>query len=136
MRTVLAVVLFSLVTTLPLAAQEAEKASEATIRVSEAVVATGVEDREPVGAGQAFAADVGKLYFYTIFEGDFGEAQVEHVWLRDGDEVARVPLTIRGPRWRTWSSKTIPSDWTGRWVVQVVDSAGEVLGSAEFVVGT
>lgn len=106
------------------------------VEVSRAVVATAVEDREPVGEATAFPADVGTVYFYTVFEGDFAEQQLEHVWLRDGEEVARVPLTARGPRWRTWSAKAIPAEWAGSWTVRVVDASGAELASVDFSVGS
>ena len=115
------------------AAAQQEVASP--IEVSQAVVATGIEDREPVGEATTFPADVGTVYFYTVFEGDFPEQRLEHVWLRDGEEVARVPLTVRGPRWRTWSAKTIPAEWAGSWTVRVVDASGGELASADFSVG-
>jgi len=117
-----------------LAAQEpAEKA--APFEVAEAVIATGVVEREPVGVGTEFPATVGTLYFYTIFTGEFDEARVEHVWLHEDKEMARVPLTVRGPRWRTWSSKSILPEWTGRWTVRVEGADGTVLRSTEFTVG-
>lgn len=117
----------------PLTAQEADP--DAALQVTRAVMATDVVDREPVGEAESFAAGVGQVYFYTVFEGDFPETQLEHVWLREGEEMARVALTVRGPRWRTWSSKVIPADWAGDWEVQVVDGAGNVLESASFTVG-
>lgn len=117
----------------PAASQQTEP--DPDLEVTTAVVATDVVDREPVGAAESFATDVGQVYFYTVFEGDFGETQLEHVWLREGEELARVPLTVRGPRWRTWSSKAIRADWTGAWEVQVVDAAGNVLATASFTVG-
>lgn len=113
----------------------AQEGVESDVTVSSAVVATGVQDREPVGGATSFPADVGTVYFYTVFEGDFGEAGFEHVWLRDGEEMARVPLTARGPRWRTWSSKTIPPDWAGSWTVRVVDTNGNELSSVDFTIG-
>lgn len=118
----------------PLTAQQAEP--DAAIEVTRAVVATDVVDREPVGEAESFAAGVGQVYFYTVLEGDFPETRLEHVWLRDGEEVARVPLTVRGPRWRTWSSKSIPAEWAGDWEVQLVDEAGTVMESVSFTVGS
>lgn len=118
----------------PLVAQDAP--AESGLRVTRAVVATSVEDREPVGVAESFSADVGTLYFYTVFEGDFEETTLEHVWLRDGEEVARVELRARGPRWRTWSAKQIPADWTGSWTAQVVAADDQVLSSVTFTVGS
>lgn len=135
MKTTMATMLLVLAAATTLAAQEpAAMAADGDISVTQAVVATAVEDREPVGAAETFPSDVGQVYFYTVFEGDFPETEVEHVWLRDGEEVARVPLTVRGPRWRTWSSKRILADWTGAWTAQVVGPDGAVLESVDFTV--
>ncbi len=119
-----------------LSAQEpAEQQEQAAPEVTHAVVATGVQDREPVGVAETFPMDVGTLYFYTVFEGDFPEQTVRHIWLREGEEVGRVELRVRGPRWRTWSTKTIPTDWTGSWTARVEDAQGNVLANVEFTVG-
>jgi hypothetical protein len=115
------------------AAPLALEAQEVT--VSQAVVAAGVEDREPVGEADHFTADVERIYFFTVLEGDFPESQFEHVWLHDGEEVARVALTARGPRWRTWSSKAMIPEWAGDWTVRVVDANGRELASATFRLG-
>lgn len=118
-----------------LGAQQPADGSDSAIQVARAAVATDVQNREPVGVAQSFPATVGTVYFFTTLEGDFGEARVEHVWLRDGEEVARVPLDVRGPRWRTWSTKQIPSDWVGDWTAQLVGAEGTVLDSVDFTVG-
>jgi hypothetical protein len=117
----------------PVAAQEGMQEEDA-LRVTRAVLATGVEDREPVGVDSVFTTAAGTLYFYTVFEGDFGERDVEHVWLRDGEEMARVPLTVRGPRWRTWSSKAVLPDWTGSWTVKVVGGDGTEHAAVAFTI--
>lgn len=118
----------------PLTAQEPAQ-QMVDMNVTTAVVATGVQDREPTGVAEAFPADVGQLFFYTVFEGDFPETTVTHVWFRNEEEVSRVELQVRGPRWRTWSSKTIIAEWTGDWVARVVDASGTVLAEAAFTVG-
>lgn len=128
-------VVAALLVAAPLAAQEAQQPQSA-MNVTTAVIATGVQDREPVGVGDQFPADVGQVYFYTVFEGDFPETNVAHVWYRNGEEVSRVELRVKGPRWRTWSSKTISPEWTGEWTARVVDAEGNVLAEATFTVGT
>ena len=105
------------------------------VEVTRAVVAAGIEDREPVGETDRFAADVERVYFFTEFEGDFPESQFEHVWLLEGEEQARVSLSARGPRWRTWSSKAMIPEWEGEWTVRVVDADGRELASATFHLG-
>ena len=134
MRSMLLTVLATVATATTLGAQTAERAAP-TIEVTRAVVATGIEDREPIGESTTFSADVGTVYFFTEITGDFDETRIHHVWLREGEEVARVPLTVRGPRWRTWSSKRIPPEWSGNWTVRIVLGDDQVLGTVDFTVG-
>jgi hypothetical protein len=105
------------------------------VEVTQAVVAADVEEREPVGVTERFAADVERVYFYTVLEGDFPESRFEHVWLFEGEERARVSLTAQGPRWRTWSSKAMLPQWTGEWTVRIVDADGQELASVSFQFG-
>jgi hypothetical protein len=116
----------------PIVAQET---SDTTPTVTRLVVATGVENHEPVGVADQFAADVGTLYCFMSVEGHFAGAQLSQVWMHGDQEVARVPLTVKGPRWRTWSTKTILPSWTGAWSVKVEDAQGTVLKSVDFTVG-
>ncbi len=118
----------------PASAQQAA-ADTAGIDISQAVVATGVDNREPTGVAEQFPADVGTLYCYIVAEGDFAETQLVLVWMHGDQEMAKVPLTVKGPRWRTWSSKKIMSDWTGDWTVRIEDANGNVLKSVDFTVG-
>jgi hypothetical protein len=98
----------------------------------ELVLATGVEEREPVGVAEAFPADVGTIYAWLRVTGAAGGA-VEVVW-RYGDRQFPVPLEIGSAAWRTWSTKRIPPEWTGAWSVEVRHE-GSVLASANFTVG-
>ena len=98
----------------------------------ELVLATGVEEREPVGVAEAFPADVGTVYAWLRVTGAAGGA-VEVVWRYGGDEFV-VPLEIGSAAWRTWSTKRIPIGWTGDWSVEVRHE-GSVLASRNFTVG-
>jgi Protein of unknown function (DUF2914) len=112
----------------PLTAQDAGVSAEL-------VIATGVEDREPVGEGTTFPGDVGQLAAWSSITGAEGTT-IEHVWrFPEGDIEAVVPLSIGGSPWRTWSTKQIPPEWAGDWVVEVRDAAGNVLATANITVG-
>ncbi len=104
------------------------------LRAENVVIARGVEERNPVGVGKAFAGDVGRLFCHSLILGAQGETTIHHVWYWNAQKMADVPLTIRSPRFRTRSSKKILPHWTGPWRVEVVSSDGEVLEMTEFVV--
>ncbi|MGD8374761.1 MAG: DUF2914 domain-containing protein [Acidobacteriota bacterium] len=123
---------------LTLAALPATASEGTTLDVEDAAIARGVEEREPVDAGTDFPADVGELFCFTRITGGSGDAEtsVVHVWRRGEEEVARVRLPVRGASWRTWSRKRVLPSWTGEWTVDVEDTAGNVLETLSFTIGT
>jgi len=70
----------------------------------------------------------GKLYFFTELK-DSEPQRITHVWSRDGKPKAKVALSVRKGRSRTWSAQTVSPEETGRWSVAVLDSAGKTLAS-------
>ena len=89
-----------------------ENRGASSLMVQQAVIATGVEAREPVGEAASFPADVGKLVCYTRILGATDETEVEHTWFHGQKERSRVRLPVRDSPWRTWSTKNISPEWT------------------------
>ena len=106
-----------------------------SLTVEEFEFGTAVEDREIVNPGTSFPADVEQVFCFTRISGAEDETTITHIWYLDGVEMATVDLPVRSSSWRTWSSKTIFSDWTGEWSVDVLDSEGNMLMSKSFTVG-
>lgn len=114
----------------------------ATLRLTE--VALSLElDRAGRSPGQSVSELTeaqlrgGGVYAYTAINAPLGlEEKVFHVWRYDGRVVDRIALEIRGGReagYRAWSVKqNFPEDATGRWQVQVVTDAGQMVGSMRF----
>ena len=95
-------------------------------------ICTAVKDRAPVGEGDTFPPTVGELFCFS--EVVNGPAAVVHAGFHDGKEVRAIELPVKGPRWRTWSTKTIPKGMTGEWRVDVRDTAGTVLATVKCTV--
>jgi len=100
----------------------------------EAVLALGIEEREPVDTGSVFPADVGRVWLWTEVTGAEGQT-FSHVWSH-GDNEWTVELRIGADHWRTWSNKAIPPEWTGEWQVEVRDASGTLLRTVTFTVGS
>lgn len=103
--------------------------AEPTLTIDSMAFCTSVEEREPVGAGAGFGADVGTLYFWSNVMNSGEPTTVAHVWYLNGEEKARVELPAKYPRNRVWSSKLVPPEWDGEWKVVVVDDGGNSLGT-------
>jgi hypothetical protein len=116
----------------PLLAQEDTAAPDPQELTVELVIATAVEDREPVGAGETFPADVGQLFAWMRVTNG-ADTTLRVVWTH-GDHRSEVPVEVGGSPWRTWSSKQIPPEWTGSWTVEIQDADGTVVASTTFTV--
>ncbi len=104
----------------------------AALEVAESVITTAVVERAPVDVVQNYPAQEGRLYCFTRIVGAPVETAVTHVWLYEGQEMARVALPVRSDNWRTWSSKTLPGTQAGKWQVDVYDENGQLLVSVPF----
>ncbi|MGD1158582.1 MAG: DUF2914 domain-containing protein [Terriglobia bacterium] len=113
------------------AQEKSEKAASPALTVEKIVVATSVENREPVGENTEFEASVGTVYCWTKITASTTPATIKHVWYLDDKKVFEIPLELKYASTRTWSSKSVQ---TGKWKVEVTDDAGTVLSSLTFTV--
>ncbi|HSS65081.1 MAG TPA: DUF2914 domain-containing protein [Gammaproteobacteria bacterium] len=125
-QTLAGVMLLALMSVAPISAQEI------SVDIS---VARDIVDRMPMGEGEKFPADVGEVWCWTRVTGADPGTVLEHVWMRGTQKMAIVPLEIGGPSWRTYSSKTIPPEWSGDWYVYVRDTDGYIYAIENFTVG-
>jgi hypothetical protein len=102
-----------------------------------------LEPLEPVARiSPADLAAWGGLVAFTPVATPAGLRQaIEHRWRHGAREVERLPLPtpVHGGRpggFRTFSRKVdFPDDPRGRWTVDVVTTAGQVVGRLRFTVG-
>jgi hypothetical protein len=91
-------------------------------QVERSQLTSSIENREPTdnleGAVQGQFDAMKRVYFFTQVTGLVNQ-QIIHRWLYQGEEKAAVTLNIGGDSWRTYSSKSLPSYWQGKWQVQV-----------------
>ena len=119
-----------LVVVLPAVAQD-----QATLKITDSGVGSGMEDRNLVGVSDLFQ-EGDQVWFWTRVTGGADGDRIRHVWLRDGEEMLSVGLTLGGPHWRTWTRKTLHPGSAGTWTVEARDEAGNVLATATFVCAT
>jgi hypothetical protein len=114
---------------------EPAQATATSAMAAEVQICTEITDRACTGGATTFDASVGKLHCWSQITGGSGEMTVKHIWSHAGKVLLEVPLTIKGSRWRTWSSKNIAASQTGEWEVKVVDASGNTINSVTFTVG-
>jgi hypothetical protein len=116
----------------------------ATLWLSEVAVTAELDDqsRSPgKGLKQLSVAQLRNhgLYAYTAISAPRGlDERIYHVWRHEGKEVERIALDIHGGRkkgYRAWTHKqNFPEQVVGRWQVQVLTEAGQMIGVLRFQV--
>jgi len=93
-----------------------------TAKVERSQLTSSIEGREPTDNLEGFVQgqneEIKRVYFFTQIAG-LANQQIIHRWLYEGQEKAAVTLNLGGDSWRTYSSKSVPSYWQGKWQVQV-----------------
>lgn len=129
-------------TAAPAAAPEAQAAAPAAevaapasdgVEAVESAIASGIENRQPVGAAEKFPAAAGKVYCYTKIAGAQAGSEIVHKWLKGTEVMAEVTLKIGGSPWRVYSSKTLVPESVGAWSVEVSQD-GKLVKKLEFTV--
>lgn len=91
--------------------------------ISRAVFTTEVKDREPVNQVLILDSTYNKVYFFTDLR-HFEGRDVIHRWEHDGHVVSQKVFSVKGPRWRVYSTMALDKSMTGRWTVVVTDKQG------------
>jgi hypothetical protein len=112
----------------------ATKAQAPSLDLTRMEIASGVENRQPIGVASTFPATTENVYCFVEFKNVPADTQITYVWTLGMNEMARVNQQVkRSWRWRTWSSKAI-GGLKGDWKVDVLDGSGNVLKSETFKV--
>jgi hypothetical protein len=120
----------------PAAAQEKPKTETAAKEMSlaRAVVGTGVENMEPVGAAGTFPAATEKVFCFVEINNIPKDTELSFAWFQGDKEVRKISVPVKaGPKWRTWTNKNLGGQ-KGGWKVQIKDGDGKVLGEVQFKV--
>jgi hypothetical protein len=102
------------------------------IEINDFVIALSVEELVPLGIATKYSASVSRLYAFCEVTGALEETNLMHLWYYEGTLMASVKLPVKSKSWRTYSSKSILSEWTGQWRVDVTTEDGLLLSSSEF----
>ena len=102
--------------------------------IARAVVGTGVENKEPVGAADAFPASTEKVSCFIEATNVPKDMELTTVWSMGDKEMRKINATVKaGPRWRTWVDKKV-GGMKGDWKVEIKDADGKLLKDVKFKV--
>ena len=100
-------------------------------KVSRAMFTTEIENREPVNRVLLLENKYKQVYFFTDLRHLEGQ-DIIHRWEHEGHVIAEKVFSVKGPRWRVYSTQELDSSMLGRWTVVVSDKDGCPLKAVVF----
>jgi hypothetical protein len=105
-----------------------------TFRLVRAVMCENIEKFEPKHVSVVFSAAAGKISCFTSFDGVLETTFVEHRWFRRDELVTSKRLTLKPPRWATFSSIQMREGDKGPWRVEIWDEQNQLIKTLRFSV--
>jgi hypothetical protein len=102
--------------------------------LGESTVCENVQNGIPEQAAVAFSVGLKRVYCYTAFNTVAEKTFAYHNWYLRDNLKASVKLTLRPPRWSTYSSIQLHDSDKGPWRVEITDEEGNILKTLRFSV--
>ena len=107
---------------------------ESLFTISSLSIAGSIENLEPVGVVDIFAASTEKVYCFLEATAIKQDTTVSFIWYHRDKRMAIVNLPLKkGAKWRTYSSKRL-GGLKGEWKVELQDANLNVLQTVGFTV--
>jgi hypothetical protein len=132
--TLLAIACLSIYSVPDVHSQAAPRGSANKLSLIQALICEDMKDGIPTNAAVAFSISAGKIYCYTLFDQIPEDTVVYHHWFFRDKPSARIRLTLKSPRWSTYSSIQLREADKGPWRVEISDAGGRVLKTLRFSV--
>jgi hypothetical protein len=98
-----------------------------SLTVSDMAFGTGIQDKAVTGVDTVFDVTVERIYCWNVVRHAAANDTIYHTWYLNGNEIQKVPLPVKGFRYRTHSFKSLWGSLSGVWTVKVTDLAGNLL---------
>ncbi len=105
-----------------------------TIRLARAVMCESIDGYEPKYIAVAFSINAGRISCYTLFEDVDETTVVDHKWYRKDELVTSKRLTIKPPKWATYSSIQLREEDKGPWRVEIWNAQSRLIKTLRFSV--
>ncbi len=110
-----------------------QDSGDASNVIKRAIICSGVSNHEPTDSLTTIPSNTNKVFFFTEIAGLEGKT-ITHRWMKDGNKVADVRISLASNRYRCHSSRSVAGK-PGNWTVQVLSDEGKQLIERSFTVG-
>ncbi len=104
------------------------------LSLEKATMCEGIKEYAPINQSIAFSLEIGKIYCFTAFDLVPSKTIIYHNWYRNDRLVTSKRLTLKIPKWSTFSSIQLREADKGPWRVEIKDKHKETLKVLRFSV--
>jgi hypothetical protein len=104
------------------------------IALVEAVLCEDIQDGIPQNRTTVFSVERRTAFCFTAFDPVPRQAVIYHHWYHRDTTSARIKLTLKPPRWSSYSSIKLRAEDIGPWRVEITDSEGNIFHVLRFSV--
>jgi hypothetical protein len=97
-----------------------------------AAICEGIKDYAPENPAVVFSVTVGKIFCFTYLEPVPEKTVIYHSWYYRDQLITKQKLSLRPPKWSTYSSIQLREYDKGPWRVTITDQANTTLGVLRF----
>ncbi len=114
--------------------QPATPENPPVLTLQKAVMCEAMKDLEPRNEAIIFSVAIGKATCFTAFDPVPEKTVVQHNWFKRDQPDAMVKLTLKPPKWSSFSEMTIHNGDVGPWRVEITDVDGKIFKTLRFSV--
>ena len=106
--------------------------SDSKIVLVQAALCEDILENLPQNQTTVFSIERRKAFFYTSFDPVPQKTVIYHHWFHRDRAVAKIKLTLKPPRWSSYSSIQLRAEDIGPWRVEIADSQGNIFHVLRF----
>lgn len=118
-------------------AQKKESPSKATpkkLTLVQADICEGIKDSGPKNRAIVFSKRIGRVHCFTTFDPVPKKTVIYHKWYFRDKLRAKAKLSLKTPRWSTFSRIVLRNGENGPWRVEITDEDENIFGILRFSV--
>ncbi len=106
--------------------QQEQHPANLEARLVKAAMAESIDGLSPVNEAVVFSIDLRSLVCFSEFNPVPAPSVIYHKWYHRGVLIAQKQLTIKPPRWSSFSSMQLRDNDIGPWQVYITDDQGTI----------
>ncbi len=99
-----------------------------------ALMCEGMREFEPENETIIFSAGLGQAVCFTDFDPVPEKTEIHHNWFKKDQPDAKFKLTLKPPKWASFSKIRLRSSDAGPWKVEITDANGNIFKILRFSV--